>query len=216
MRPADEPTPPAGAVPHTPPSLRRLAPARIDVVDEAGRVPRMAAGFVHVRAGRRVQVRVVADPPGPADGPPRVAVSHTAALRALMPQRTIREGTGQVTVADLVAHQRGKVPFPRRGEGRVLVGDAGGPHQTVVIPFAVWPSRLLVLTVGFVSVCGLLIWNRFAEQAKTAGPLGAVTDTLTDGRLLIQAAALGLAVIALLEVLGWLSVWSGWMPGDAE
>jgi hypothetical protein len=143
-------------------------------------------------------------------------VSHTAALRALLPLRTVREGTGEVAVADLVAHQRGKVPLPRRGEARVLVGEAGGPHQTVIVPFAVWPSRLLVLTVGFVSVFGLLIWNRFAEQAKTAGPLGAVTDTLTDGRLLAQAGVLGLAVIVLLELLGWLSVWSGWMPGDAE
>jgi hypothetical protein len=203
-------------VSHTPPCLRRLAPARIDVVDETGRVPRIAAGFVHVRAGRRVQLRVVSRPSGAADGRPKVSVSHTAALRALLPLRTVRDGTGQVTVADLVAHQRGKVPFPRRGEARVLVGDAGGPHQTVVVPFAVWPSRLLVLTVGFVSVCGLLIWNRFAEQAKTAGPIGAITDTLMDGRLLTQAAALGLAVIVLLELLGWLLVWSDWMPGDAE
>src|SRR4051794_32297643 len=110
--PAAAPSPVSGVTPPDlivePPSLRRRAPARLDITLRSGRCPRMSRRRVHLRAGQTLLVRVV-----PQNAAARVAVMCEEPLSVVVPLSRIQGGAAPSYHAEYVGRSPMRVlPLP--------------------------------------------------------------------------------------------------------
>jgi hypothetical protein len=199
-----------------PPELCKRAAARVEITDDSGRPLRMTQRFVHVRAGRKLRIKAIPQVPAPGSPKPTATIVPTEALRTIAPPHRVAEGEVEAVVTHVQARQRGKVPLPRRADLHVTVVEPGKEAFTLVIPVAVWPSWWLLLTVGFVTVAGPIVGNRFLELVRTMTPIQSFGEIVTDPPFMSVTITFAILAAGALHLLGWPAVWLGWIPRDSE
>jgi hypothetical protein len=204
-----------------PPSLRRTAPVRVEITDaESGTTLSMTARYIHVWAGRVIQVKVIPQRSGNGTFH-KPNIKSSAALHPISDPYNVNEGRGCYTVLSLEArcHRTGllrKISLPVAAQVFVTVAEPGRDPCQIKVPLAIWPSWMSFLWSSLGVIVVWLILSRFGEVVKTGLLSHAVLATFTDLGFLIEVIISALAGCLLLLFLCWLSVWTGQLIRDAE
>lgn len=198
------PTTEVAPTPPPPPSLRRRAPARLNITLRSGLCPRVVSRRLHVRAGEAMTVRVVP----PAEGV-SVEIVHEPPLDVRM-SATRSETGGEPTVqAEYIGRSPGRMlPLPSTGRLRINLKDGWPEPRRVTVPVTVWPSvRTLV---GWWAVVALAVvgvrWKEVLARSSSVWDI--VPHVRTDATFLVELLALGVLVVLPLRLIGWLLVLS--------
>jgi hypothetical protein len=159
---------------------------------------------------------VVPQPPELGSKPFKADIKAPPSLRAEVGPLQIKEGTVDACQADFVARFTSRWPLPRRAEICASVTEEGAEPFKIVIPIAIWPSRLSILAWVLTGVVLVVLSARYLEEVRSATPIEAARAVLQDLSFLYQAALIGVGVAFLVYVVGWLAVSAGLIPGDAE
>jgi hypothetical protein len=209
-------TAPADGLTPSMPSLRRRGPAKIEVTDQYGRAPRIARGAIHIRAGRKLRVKIVPQVAGPGARPAKGDIKSSPSLRPEDGPRPIKEGAVEACQADFVARFPFQFPLPRKAEICASVAVDGHEPFKVIIPVVIWPSILSVLAWVLGGVLLAILSARYVESMRTRSPIDAARHVGGDLSFLYEAALIGFSVTLGVQVLGLITVWLGFMPGDGE
>jgi len=199
-----------------PPSLSRRGPAKVEITDPSGRSPRMVRGFVHVRAGRKIRIKIVPQTPTPGCQPAKAEIKAAPSLRPEDGPRQIKEGLVEACQADYVARFTSSWPLPRRAEVCASVSEEGKEPCKILIVIAIWPSLLAVLMWVMTSVIVVMFSARFLDQVRTVAPVEALRQIASNLSFIYEAAAIGFGLTLLVHLVGVLAVWLGIMAGDGE
>lgn len=215
-----EPNPSARSEPEY---LQRRAPSRVEITDESGRPLRMTPRYVHIHAGKKLSLRVIPPSPAPGKETPNVEFGCTDAIVKLQKERVVKQGIESSTDGLLQARQRGRPILPKHAEIHITVASPGDTPLVQIIPVAIWPNKwsLLILCLSIVATSSLLMdwffnfllnWllNFLGEIARSI-----VGETPRWLLILLFVLCAGIAMSALLRLLGWLFVWLGWIGGDS-
>lgn len=192
----------------TPPSLRRRAPSKVELTDSAGQPPCISHGLVHLRAGKRLRIRIV-----PQQSVPVTIVPSEALLTVVQPY-AVHEGSVQVYHAEVVGRHRARWSLPRQAHIHITLADPNTEPYTLAIVVAVWPSIWGVLGTGVLGLGLLAVGYRFGELIKTRSPAETLLDLVTDTSFLGQTLLMGLAAAAVIHLLGWGAVRLGFLAGE--
>lgn len=215
------PTDPAQPKPESlprfdPPSLRRFAPARVEVTDDAGRPLRMTGKYVHIRAGAKIRVQVVPQVPRDREPAHELAIAVSNSLRWVDRPHDVVAGQVTTVVAVVQSRRWGKLPVPKRAEVTVSSGPPGAERCRQVVSLVVWPSVWAVVGWVLTAVVVGLFSVKFFEAAKTRPPFDAIVHVLTDLAFLGQTALLGGGLSLLVHLVSWVLIWLGVVAPDAE
>jgi hypothetical protein len=193
-----------------PPSLRRRAPARLDITLRSGRCPRMNRRRVHLRAGRTLFVQVV--PQNPAA---KVEITSEDPLIVVVPASRVDGGPAPTYHAEYTGRSRLRVlPLPVSGRLHVSLADGHPNPFRVTIPVTVWPSAwtlLLWWVVAYFTIVGTR-WQGAVAHSRSVWEVFPLL--WGDLPFLIELMLLGVLVIVPLRLLGALVAMAE--PGDGD
>jgi hypothetical protein len=181
-----------------PPSLRRRAPARIDILLKSGECPSMSSRMVHVSAGRSFVLEVVPQTPNV-----KVEITAEPPLLAIVPASRIEGGPTPTYQAEFSCHLRRRIiPLPTTAKVHVTALDGLPTPCRVAIPFRIWPtysSYLLWWSLVFLGIVGLR-WERTAAREESIR--GMLSDLWADLPHLLGLFAFGFLVVIPLRLIG--------------
>lgn len=140
-----------------PPSLRRLAPASVAILDERRRPARICCGGVLLMAHRRYQIRIV-PPSADADGlviPASLAPDeHVRPIGATQVQAL---GNGQKEYVLQIMTSRVFRPWPIRSRISIVLNHSRWGSYCHEVPVTIWPGPLVRVAWAF-SFIAAPIW----------------------------------------------------------
>jgi hypothetical protein len=183
-----------------PPSLRRRAPARIDVALKSGQPLSMTRRRVHLLAGQSFVLQVV--PPNPGA---KIEIAADPPLRSIVASSPVEGGTLPTYHAEFSGRLPMRIiPVPKTGKLHVTTIDGLPNPWRITIPVTVRPSySTLVLwwLLAFLGIVGLRWQTTVANGASYPDILDAMRG---DVPYLLGLLALGfLTLIPLLVMIGW-------------
>src|SRR5262249_10001647 len=156
-----------------PPSLRRRAPARIDIILKSGKPLKMTRRKVHVPAGSPFALQVVPQNPSA-----KVEIAAELPVHTIVPASRIVGGRTPTYHAEFSGrlHLR-MIPLPTTGKLYVIVIDGLPAPSCVTIDVAVWPLKSTLLfwwLLVFLSIVGLR-WKRLVADSDSVPDLETLT-----------------------------------------
>jgi hypothetical protein len=187
-------------MPGVPPSLRRRAPARIDITLKSGESPSMTGRKIQIQEGRTFVVQVV-----PQASTVKVEVAAEPPILTIVHASRIESGPIPTYHAEFSCRlHRRVIPLPTTGKLHVTILDGQPSPRRVTIFFKVWPaysSYLLWWFLVFLSIVGLRWERTIAREESFANILAVLWADLPH---LLGLLALGILTVIPLRFIGWL------------
>lgn len=182
-----------------PPSLRRRAPARIDIALKSGRCLRIGGKRMHLSAGRIVVVQATTPTPST-----QIEITAEPPLHTIVPATQLKSGAVPIYHSEFSGRLMLRiVPIPATAKLHVTTIDGRLAPLRITIPIMVWPSRTTLLIwwlLTLVSVAGLRI-QRVVLFSDSLGE--AIASAWRDLPFLLGLLVLTFLVLLPLQMLGW-------------
>ena len=184
-----------------PPSLRRRAPARIDIALNSGKWLVITRRQVHLSAGQCFVLQVVPQSPST-----KVEIAAESPLHTLVPVNRIEGGPVPTYHAEFSGRSLLRIiPIPTTGKLHITTIDGLPAPCRITIPVTVWPAySTLVLwwLLAFLGVVGVR-WQRIIADGKS---YEAIFNALwNDLPFSLGLLALGFLILVPLRLIGWIA-----------
>lgn len=159
----------------------------------------MSRRRVHLRAGRSLVIRVVAQ-----KSLVKVEVVTEQPLQTIVPLSRVESGSSSSYYAELTGHSPLKVvPLPISGKLHVVILDGCPSPCRITIPVTIWPSvwtLVLWWLLAYFSIVGV----RFQSSiANSSSPWEIISTVRGDLGYLAGLLLMGFFVLVPLRALGW-------------
>jgi hypothetical protein len=193
-----------------PPSLIQRAPTSFSITVKSAHCPTMTRHWVHVQAGRHIQIRVTPPP-----GAHEVRITAITPVHAIVPLTRIEDGGVPVYYAELIgqSHRHFSI-LPAPGKVLICVVDGRADPWQTTIPVAIWPKKL-TLVVGFLLTFFTLLWARVHSIISHNATVGEMLTTARED-LPVLAACFTISGISMAAVrlMGWIVLIPESLEGD--
>jgi hypothetical protein len=193
---------PTGASGHDavsdPPSLRRRAPARLDIWLNSGQFVTMTRRKFHLLSGQSFVVQVVPQSPTT-----KVEIAAEPPLHTIVPASRVEGGSTPTYHAEFCGRLLLRFPLPTTGRLHVRIIDGLLAPCRITIPVTVWPAYstlILWWLLAFLGIVGLR-WQKIAADRNSYEDI--FEALWRDLPFSLGLLALGFLIVIPLRIVGW-------------